>query len=140
MAQDLNTQRNKILTSIHGRRLGIDHQGFLIGSPARGQVTNATSDTTGTAIPNNGVHSVITTTDDGWTLTDPQPGCEVTLMTGSTSTGTHAITPAAATIVSTNGVAGSSISMAALGARITLVGLSTASWGVKSAQAATVSS
>ena len=133
MALSLEQIRNKILTSIHGRRLGLDADGFLAGAkPVRQVVTNATSDTTGTAIPNHGIASVATTTDDGWTLTDPVPGIGVRIATASTSTGTHTITPAAATIISTNGIAGSAIAMVSQGAYIELMGLSTSVWAVVS--------
>lgn len=132
MSFSLGQLANLIRTSIHGRRLGLDNNDFLVGPKGiRPPVTDATSATTATALPNHGLVSVITTTDDGWSLTDPVPGCEVTIFCGSSSTGTHAITPAAATIVSSNGVAGSSISMAGAGASITLAGISTAQWILK---------
>lgn len=129
MAITIQGLASKILTSIHGRRLGIDPDGFLVGSkPIRHQVSNATSDTTGTNIPNNGFHTVSTTTNDTWTLTDPVAGCEVTIQTATTSTGNHVVVPADATIVSTNGVAGSSVIMQGVGAGITLRGISTSQW------------
>lgn len=133
MAISIDTIRNLIVTSIHGRRLGLDVNNFLAGpKDLRKAVTNATSATTATAILNYGVHTVATTTDDGWTLTDPLPGVEVTIGTATTSTGTHAIVPAAATIISTNGTAGSSISMQGVGAFIKLMGISTSQWLVTS--------
>lgn len=133
MAFSINQLANRIRTSIHGRRLGLDPSDWLVG--ARGMrvpVTDATSDTTGTALPNHGYVSVTTTTDDGWRLTDPVAGAQVTLFTGSSSTGIHAVTPVAATIVSSNGIAGSSISLSGAGAAITLIGLTTAVWSVVS--------
>lgn len=141
MAKSINDHREDIRTSIHGRRVGLTHDDYLVGpKQLKDVVTNATSDTTGTNILNHGFHTVSTTTNDGWVLDDPTPGCRVEIATLTTSTGTHAITPDNATIVSTNGVAGSSISMAALGARISLSGISTSQWLVTGAQAATVSS
>ncbi|MGD9382245.1 MAG: hypothetical protein PVI03_07360 [Candidatus Thorarchaeota archaeon] len=133
MAQSLENNRSKIKTSVHGRRLGLDNDEFLVGVKGiRMVVTNATSDTTGTAIPNHGLASVVTTTNDSWTLTDPIPGVPVRLATGSTSTGTHTITCAAATIYSTNGIEGASVLMSAAGAHIELTGLTTAAWVVTS--------
>lgn len=116
------------LTSIHGKRLALDHSDNILAEGIRLNVTAATSDTTGTALPNHGIVTVTTTTDDGWTLTDPAPGCEVTLVTGTTSTGNHGIAPAAATYQSSVGAAGSSISLIGGGAFVTLVGLSTSVW------------
>jgi hypothetical protein len=134
MAFTLEQIRRKIHVSLKGRRFGITHNDFLAGMKDRLRpVANATSDTTATALPGYGVHTVTTTTNDGWTLTDPAyAGVEVRLMTGSTSTGIHAITPAAATIVSSNGTAGSSISLSGVAASVTLCALTTASWKVVS--------
>jgi hypothetical protein len=127
------------VTSIHGRRLALDVDDNVLASGVRLNVTEATSATTGTALPNNGIVSVVTTTNDTWTLTDPVEGCEVTLMTGSTSTGTHTISPAAATILSSVGAAGSAIAMAGGGASVSLIGLSTSLWSMTAlASSATV--
>lgn len=133
MAFSLEQLRNLVRTSIHGRRLGLDPTDFLVGPKGmRVPVHNATSDTTGTAIPNHGIATVVTTTNDVWTLEAPVPGCEVKIMTGSSSTGNHAVVPTNATIISTNGVAGSTITLQGNGAHISLVGLSTSQWAVMS--------
>lgn len=131
MAQSLEDSRAKIKTSVHGRRLGIDHDEMLIGVKAiRAVVTDATSDTTGTALPNHGLVSVVTTTDDTWTLTDPIPGVSVRLVSGTTSTGVHTVTCAAATIQSTNGIEGASVLLKGAGAHAELTGLTTAIWSL----------
>ena len=141
MAQSLETIRSGNLTSIHGRRLGIDSDGHLGGvKPIKMVVTDATSDTTGTALPNHGLVSVVTTTDDTWTLTDPKAGVPVRLVTGSTSTGTHTVTCAAAVIYSTNGIEGASVLMSAAGAHVELTGLTTAAWVVTSRASTAVAS
>lgn len=141
MAISLEQLRNKILTSIRGRRLGIDPDEFLVGQKdIRKVVTSGTSDTTGTALPNHGLVSVVTTTDDSWTLTDPLPGVEVTLATGSTSTGTHTVTCAAATIYSTNGIEGANVVMSSAGAFAKLFGLSTSAWLLTSRASTAVTS
>ena len=127
------------VTSVHGRRLALDHDDNVLAEGVRLNVVAATSDTTGTALPNHGVVSLVTTTNDGWSLTDPNPGSEVTLMTGSTSTGTHTVTPAAATILSSVGAAGSALAMAGGGASVSLIGLSTSLWAMTAlASSATV--
>lgn len=127
------TLKNRIMTSLHGRRIGLGPDGEVIGPRAytRG-VTDATSDTTGTALPNDGIVSVVTTTNDTWTLTDPYPGAEVTLMTGSSSTGIHTISCAAAVIYSTNGVEGANVVLTGAGAAMSLVGVTTGRWSVTS--------
>ena len=133
MAQSLDAARRKIKTSVHGRRLGLDGDENLVGVKAiRQVVTNATSATTGTALPNHGLVSVVTTTNDTWTLTDPIPGVSVIIATNSTSTGIHTVTCAAATINSTNGVAGDGLLLKGAGAFATLSGLTTAKWALTS--------
>ena len=133
MALSLNTLKNAILTSLHGRRLGLDKDECLVGPKLmKRPVTDATSDTTGTALPNHGVVSVVTTTNDTWTLTDPFVDAEVTLMTGSSSTGIHTINCAAAVIYSTNGVEGSDVILTGAGAGMSLIGISTSQWSVTS--------
>ena len=129
MAQSLEDNRSKALTSVHGRRLGIDPDEFLTGvKNVRMVVTDATSDTTGTNLPNHGLVSVVTTTNDSWTLTDPIPGVPVRLVSGSTSTGTHTVTCAAAVIYSTNGIEGANVVLKGAGAYAELTGLTTAAW------------
>lgn len=142
MAFTLEQIKSKILTSIHGRRLGLANGEYLCGpKDVLRPVTNATSDTTGTAILPYGYHTVVTTTDDTWTLTDPPfAGIEVSIGTNSTSTGTHTISPAAATITSTNGVEGASIAMNGLGDRVRLVAISTAAWLAFPSDATAISS
>lgn len=132
--------RNSILTSIHGRRLGLTNNEQIGGvKGVHRPVTQATSDTTGTALPNHGINVVVTSTDDTWTLTDPFDGAEVTLMTGSSSTGIHTVSPAAAVIYSTNGIAGASVKLSGAGAAVSLVGLTTAIWAVTSMSGSTPS-
>lgn len=131
MAYSLESLRSAIMTSIFGRRLGLDRDENLVGPKLlKRAVTAATSDTTGTALPNHGYCSVVTTTDDTWTLSAPYTGAEVTLMTGSSSTGVHSINTTNATIYSTVGIAGSTVVLTGAGAAITLLGLSTSVWQV----------
>lgn len=140
MALSLETLKNGILTSLHGRRIGLDNDATLVGPKhMKRAVTDATSDTTGTALLNYGINSVVTTTNDTWTLTDPYKGAEVTLMTGSSSTGIHTITCAAAVIYSTNGIAGANVVLTGAGACVNLVGISTSQWSVTSMAGSTPS-
>lgn len=131
MSLSLEQLRNRIRTSIFGRRLGLGHNDDLIGAR---NITlprvSGTSDTTGTLLPNHGLVSVVTTTDDTWRLTDPYPGAQVTLMTGSSSTGVHSINLGNSVAYSTQGIAGSTAVLTGHGAAITMVGLSTAIWQV----------
>lgn len=133
MAISLTALRNRILTSIHGRRMGLDINETIVG--VRGMClpqVSGTSDTTGTALPNNGIVSVVTSTDDTWTLSNPYVGAMVTLMTGSSSTGVHSINLGGSLAYSTVGIAGSTVTLSGAGAAVTLVGISTALWSVVS--------
>lgn len=140
MAISLTTLRNQILTSIYGRRLGLDINETLVGiRGVRRQQTGGTSDTTGTNLPNNGYVSVVTTTDDTWVLDNAYVGAEVTLMTGSSSTGIHSINLGGSLCYSTQGIAGSTVVLTGPGAAISLVGISTALWQVTSRAASSAS-
>jgi len=135
MAQSLETIRQKFMTtSIHGRKLFVTSDEFIGGPKALvKQLTNATSSSTGTALDGFGYHTVVTTTNDTWKLADPlKAGIEVCIQTASTSTGTHTISPVAATIRSSAGQSGTSIALKGNGAAVTLVAHTTAKWGVKS--------
>lgn len=131
--------RNSILTSIHGRRLGLDINDCIVTKGIQRGVTQATSDTTGTSIPNNGIGVVVTSTNDTWTLDAPYDGAEVTLMTGSSSTGIHSINLGTAVAYSTIGIAGSTVVLTGPGAAISLRGLTTGIWAVTGAAGSSVS-
>ena len=122
----LNTLRGEIQTSIHGRRLGIDKNEFLITKGARHGITAATSDTTGTALPNAGYVTIDSTSGDTYTLTDPVAGCSVTIASISTG-GAIIVNPVAASIRSSIGDEGDTITLTGRGS-ITLLGESTAMW------------
>lgn len=140
MAISLNQLRSAILTSIYGRRLGLDKDEALVGvKNLKRPVTGGTSDTTGTNLPNYGINSVVTTTDDTWVLDNPYIGAEVTLMTGSSSTGIHSINLGGSLCYSTQGIAGSTVVLTGAGAVISLVGISTALWQVTSRGASSAS-
>ena len=131
MAYSLSQLRNLIITSIYGRRLGLDVNENIIGPKVlKRPVAAGTSDTTGTNLPNYGYSSVVTTTDDTWVLDNPYVGAEVTLMTGSSSTGLHQINLGGSVCYSTQGIAGSTVVLTGMGGSITLLGISTAIWQV----------
>lgn len=120
-----------LLTSIHGRRLGLDENGALVNvQTSTGARMAGTSDTTGTNLSNNGIVSVVTTTNDTWRLDDPFIGAKVTLMTGSSSTGVHSISLNNSVAYSTVGIAGSTVVLTGAGASITLYGVTTGRWNV----------
>jgi len=130
MSLSLEALRNRIITSIHGRSLGLDEHDRLCGIKGRREViTAATSGTVGN-LPNYGIITVATSTDATWTLDDPEVGCEVKIMTGSASTGEHVIQTDNATIKSSFSTTQVEFTMQGGGAGMTLVGLSTSMWGI----------
>ena len=133
MAQTLDQARKLSRTNIHGRRLGMDHDEFLVGvKDVRHVVTNATSATTGTALPNHGLVTIDSTTGDTFTLTAPTPGVSVKIVVISTG-GAQVITPVSGTFPTSLGnFAGDTLTMTAGGPglpMVELLGLSTSLWG-----------
>ncbi len=124
MSKTRNQLQAGILTSIHGRRIGLDQDGFLAGPKGfREPVTAATSATTGTALPNHGVVTIDSTTGDSYVLTDPVENCIVTIVNICTG-GANVITPSNATIQSSASSTGGPLTLTGYGA-MTLMGVST---------------
>lgn len=127
MAQTLEQGRSKAKTSIHGRRLGIDDTEHLTGVKGiRNVVTNHTSNSTGTNIPNHGVAVIESSGTDSFTLDDPIEGCVIHIAQSSTA-GTNTIVPANASFQTSASSTGKALVMSGL-AGVTLVGASTSLW------------
>ena len=142
MAQSLETIRNQILTSIFGRRLGLDPNDYLVGQKdIKHVVTDLTSASTATAIPAHGFVSytgtslATTTANAGATflLSNPVTGVSVTVfnvnaLTSAGSPGSTAFTmirPSTAfVILSSEGTTNTTVNVAA-GCAVTLTGLTT---------------
>jgi len=131
--------RARMRTSIYGARLGLDDDGMLIGPPALKRDVRTISST----IPNTNVYPhgftriTVTGSSQGPTqhnLAAPIPGVEVTLMLNTTSTGSQQFgsTAAGAAIMTASaGTTAGWVNMLGPGGSITLVGLTTALWGVR---------
>lgn len=135
MAFALETLRNEIVTTIYGRRLGLDSGGRLIGHDGvRIRHDDATSDTTGTTIRGDGWTNVDTTTDDTWLLAAPVKGAFKHIYTGSTSTGIRTIVRANNTfaIRSSANSTGTTIVAQGGGLLLTLFGLTSAIYAIVS--------
>lgn len=135
MAFSIETLRNEAVTTIYGRRLGLDSGGRLIGHEGlRIPVVDATSDTTGTAITGHGFTQVDTSTDDTWLLAPPVRGAFKYIYTGSTSTGIRTIMRNAATFViqSSANSTGTTIVAQAGGLLLTLFGVASSIYAVVS--------
>jgi len=135
MAYSIETLRNEIVTSLHGRRLGLDSAGRLIGHQGlRIPEVDATSDTTGTNIAGYGWTNVDTTTDDTWLLDAPVKGAFKYIYTGSTSTGIRTIKRAdnSFAIRTSANSTGTTIVAQGGGLLLTLFGLTSALYAVVS--------
>ncbi len=145
MAQDATLQglRNQYLTQIHGRRLALDPNDYLVGPrDLRLQVSGFSSGgstVTSTSVASNidpfgytvvGATGASATT--AYTLAAPVPGVRKVIFNPTTG-GVTVLTSAAGALIITTGSITSTFgqfSMAAKGAYVELVGLSTALWGV----------
>lgn len=138
------TLRNKMLTSVHGRRLGLTagssaKMEYLVGpdgfqSPHGSvfEVQAATSDTTGTNITAYGFQTVDTTTDDTWLLDPPIVGARKIIYTGSTSTGIRTIKRADNTFAIRTSANSTSTTIIAQGGGLSLelIGLTSALYAI----------
>ena len=135
MAISIDYLKDQIQTSVHGRKLGLDATGLIVGGQGeRIPVTDATSGTTATTIPGYGFTSVDTTTDDTWLLAAPVRGAFKYLYTGSTSTGIRTIKRAdnSFAIQSSANSTGTTIVAQGGGLSLTLFGVSSAIYAVVS--------
>lgn len=132
MPLSLEQLRGRIITSIYGRRLGLDEEDRLCGAKGRREtITEGTSATASTQnLPNFGWVVVTSSNASTWTMDAPETGCEVKIVTGSTSTADHYINMENATIQSCFGSTQNQIDLRGGGAGVTMFGLSTSSWKI----------
>lgn len=145
MAQSLETLRNNRITSIYGRRLGLDSDETLVGPKAlKVAVQDLTSASTGTSLNNYGIVNIagtsLLTSGQVFLLSNPIPGVEVTInnvrsnSTGGSSGSTVISIDRPSTafyIASSEASTGVAIQMNEA-ASITLIGVTTALYQVKS--------
>jgi len=138
MAQSLTTLRTKYVTSIHGRRLGLDRNDYLVGSrPIPDIVEDFTSTSSGTAASAHGITRAMASGSSqtgNYSLASPtRAGLHKFLHQISTSTGVQIFTPAGGEAIYS--ASGSSVAVVALvgaGAKAWLMSLSTAIWAMMS--------
>lgn len=145
MAQSLQTLRNSILTTLLGRRVGLTPDEYLVGQhDVKLEVTDLTSASTGTAIPAYGIVNIsgtsLLTSGQLFLLSNPVPGVDVTIINvrSNATAGTTGCTSMAIVrpstafyIASTEQSSGTSMILCE-GAVVTLTGVSTALYSVKS--------
>lgn len=140
MAFSLNAARNAMITSVFGRRLGLDVGEYLVGAyDIRRTVTDLTSASTATAVPNQGITNIVGTSlmtsaaGGCFLLSNPLPGVSYTVFnvnaaTSAASPGSTAlmlIRPTTAFVLqSSDGTTLTTINLTP-GSAITITGLST---------------
>jgi hypothetical protein len=136
MAQSLDTLRSQILTSLFGRRLGLDQKEFLHGPKDLRLVVEEISTTAATSALPYGLTRVLTSGSSqtgSYTLQAPEPGVMKLLSLASTSTGGQQFTATNATIYSASaGTSSAVVNLFSPGAAVTLIGETTAVWRVMS--------
>lgn len=144
MAYNVNNEplyASEMITTLWGRRIGLDINNFLVGPPElRKKVQTISSTSPNTAVPAHGVTRItgLTSTQGPvqHTLDAPIIGVEKTLTLGCTSTASiqFGTTANGASIVKTSdGTTGGWINLQGPGGSITLIGVTTAQWAVKAA-------
>lgn len=126
-----------ILTSIHGRKLGLDSSGNLIlntSTGGQGIVTaggaGVAAATTTVVVPPFGVRT-LSSSPVGYTLDDPIPGVRVTILASNPTTATGRFVQTSTANSVTFGSTGGYNKWASSAAQtLELVGLSTTNWGV----------
>ena len=134
-AQLLDKLRNQILTSLYGRRDGIDKDEYNIGpKDFRVQIENITT-TAASTIANFGITVLSCTVSSSaiYTMPAPVPGVQGRqIFQASTSTLGYAIQlPAGVTILATNGSSFNQMVFYGLGAALELSALSSLTWATK---------
>lgn len=139
MAQSNEAQRSLILTSIFGRRMGLDKDGYLVGPLALRVAVEDIQSTSPTTVLAYGITRVLTSgSSQGPTqhfLPAPIPGVEKVIVLNSTSTGSQqflSTANGAAIYSASDGSTKSLVNFVGPGGSITLIGVTTAAWAVKS--------
>lgn len=146
MAYSLETLRSQRKTSIHGRRLGLDSNGYLVGPPAiREQVEDLTT-TAASSLSPYGLSRLMATgsTQTGdYTLQAPVIGVQKKIFLQSTSSGCQLVRLSGSALVMGDSLttAGSTvINFLKQGANITLNAVSSVLWLVTGGRSSLVSS
>lgn len=137
MAFSLETIRNSILTSLRGRRLGLDKDEYLVGHKGARHAVEDIQSTVATTTLAYGITRVLTSgSSQGPTqhnLPAPVVGVEKLICMQTTSTGSQQFlsTPNGASIIcASDGTTKSLLNFVGPGGSVRLVGLTTAVWAV----------
>lgn len=135
MAQSLDTLRGLILTSIFGRRLGLDDKECLVGpKDVRVAIEDISTTAATSALPYG--HTRVLTSGSSqtgsYTLQAPIPGVRKSFSLQSTSTGTMQFTATNAAFLTASGTSAAVISLITGGAFVELMAVTTNYWQILS--------
>lgn len=146
MAYSLTTLAAQRITSIHGRKLGVDQNGYLVGPPGlRTQVEDQQS-TAGTSMPPNGVTRILTTGSSQcgiYTLQAPVVGARKRIVLTSSSTGGQMVKASGSALFygcSVSTIGSTVIQFLGRGAEVTLEAVSSVAWQLFGSMSSLVSS
>lgn len=126
------TLRSQIRTSIHGRRLGLDDYGCLVGPLDIRVNVEEIATTAATSFTPTGLTvlttAIISTGPTSNTLQAPIPGTFKTLFLNSTSTGANTVTFTSASLYLTSMTSAASVTLVGEGACLNLFARSTSQW------------
>ncbi len=131
MALTLEQLRSQIITSIFGRRLGVDKDEFLVGPKDHRLSIEDISTTAATSCQNYGHTRFLTSGSSQtgvYTLQAPVPGVRKSFSLQSTSTGTMQVTATNAAFLSASGSSVAVVSLITGGAFADMIAVSTAYW------------
>jgi hypothetical protein len=132
----LESLRSKILTSLYGRRFGIDQSGTVVGHLATREAVEVLNSTAASSAAYYGTTVVLTSgssqTQVNTLQAPPGAGIAKTIFQASTSTGTAQFTASggAAFLTATDGSSKAVLSVLGAGGMFTLVSLSSLYWAV----------
>lgn len=120
--------QDEIQVSLHGRRLGLDVDGFVVAAPAL-RVNVTSPGTAASTLAAHGVTRLMSTVAVTHELARPYPGVEKTLISSVTSTLAQIVTCASGTTLDGSATT-LTFASTVLNKCVKLVGLSTIQWGI----------
>ena len=146
MAYSLNTLRSQRITSVHGRRLGMDSGGYLVGPPGVRTAIEDQQSTAGTSMPPYGVTRILTTGSSQcgiYTLEAPVIGVTKRIVLMSSSTGCQLVKASGSALfygASVSTIGSTVINFLGRGAQVTLHAVSSIAWQMFGSMSSLVSS
>lgn len=146
MAYSLNTLRGQRKTSIHGRRLGLDANDYIVGPRDLRTLVEDQQSTAGTSMPPSGLTRILTTgsTQCGiYPLEAPVIGARKRIVLMSSSTGCQLVKASGSALFygcSVSTIGSTVINLLGRGAEVTLEAVTSQAWQMFGSMSSLVSS